>query len=173
MKSKPRPENSMDRKFVAPSAEAAASRAALAFCARASIGDSTATATMISTLFFINAPIRGSILSRSKRSTDEKSTSCFHARASLRESAKRSSLDGKHRSNTARSPHDSGQGAAAHQCPEVSRKPQHQKLFRERCTYRTERPCPHGIPGRLCGRICHGGLGYGPASPQLLRTRRC
>src|SRR4029453_17092976 len=134
MKSKPLPENSMDRKFVAPRAVAAASRAALAFWARAGKGHSAATAIMISNLLFMIAPVRGSILSRSERATDEKNISSFHVRASLCESAKRSSLDGKHRSNTARSPHDSGQGAAAHQCPEVCRKPPHQKLFRERCS---------------------------------------
>src|SRR5437867_765490 len=132
MKSKPRPENSMDFKLVAPSAEAAASRAALAFWARASMGHRTATATLSSKLLFIIAPVRGSILSRSERSADEKSISSFRAHASVCESANRTSLDGKHRSNTARSPHDPGQGATAHQCPEVCGKPPHEKFFSER-----------------------------------------
>src|SRR5262245_66667452 len=135
MKSKPLPENSMDRKFVAPSAVAAASRAALAFWAGAGKGHSAATAIMTNNLLFMIAPVRGRILSRSERATDEKNISSFHARASLCESAKRSSLVGKHRSNTARSPHDPGKGAAAPQCAEVSRKPPHQKHFHERSSY--------------------------------------
>src|SRR5206468_11337088 len=132
MKSYPLPENSMDRKFVAPSAAAAASRAALALCARAGVAHSAASAMLISKLLFIIHPIRGSILSRSERSTDEKSISPFHARAFLSEPAKRTTLDCTYRSNTAGRPHDSGQAAAAHQCSEICGKPPHQKLLRER-----------------------------------------
>src|SRR5262245_15860371 len=57
MKSKPLPENSMDLKLVAPSAEAAASRAAFAFWARARTGHSAATARLMSTLFLIISPL--------------------------------------------------------------------------------------------------------------------
>src|SRR5439155_7136062 len=142
MKSKPLPENSIERKLVAPSAAKAASSAAFAFWARTRPGHSIVIRAVISTVLFIIALFRGSILSRSKRCADEKNTPRCHAGPALYGSAKRAGLDGKHRSDTPDRANDSGNGAVANQRPEVCGKPPHEKLFSEGRSGRTERAGP-------------------------------
>src|SRR5437879_1227369 len=101
-----------------------------------------------SKLLFIIAPVRGSILSPSERYSDEKSTAGFALRPSLCDAAKGSGLDGKHRSDTAGRPHDSGAGAAANQCREVCGKPSHKELLGERGAGGAECAGPHCVSGR-------------------------